>query len=311
MLRRPFVEHSVLHVTDPTATLGVVDVSINPDTLNALDRWLVYEDQSVLWEYVVPENMMIAVNQLQLTCTTDALWDKHVLFNGPETATILGTAIYKVDGVAIWEQKLMSRGSAAERGLQSVGYGGPCSTDWNPRSRMIIFPGGISLDAGQVLTVEWTTRTDFTDDAGAAPPSIIRTDLQASATVSGEYVHAGNVFRPLTPAASQVVFSYTVPAGGIRARMWTITARRIHNLFVARCELRVNDVQVTVFGHIRGTMMRVFPFLSIPLGGLEFPAGTRFTLLGSTWSDHGGKIQVNLVGSQRSVSGLSRGRRSR
>jgi hypothetical protein len=311
MLRRPFIDHSVLEVTDPTATLGVVEPTIDPDSLNSLDRWPVFEDQAVLWEYVVPDNMLVAVNHLQITCTTDALWDKHVLFNGPDSAAILGTALYKVDGVSVWEQKLMSRGTAAETGLQSVGYSGPCSTDWNPRSRMIRFPGGISLDAGQVLTVEWTTRTDFMDDAGAAPPSIIRTDLQAAATGSGLYVHAGNTFRPLTPAASQVVFSYTVPVGGVSIKMWTITARRIHNLFIARSELRINDVQVACFGHFRGTMMRVFPFLSIPLGGLEFPAGTRLTLLGSTWSDHGGKIQVNLVGSQRSVAGIPRGRRSR
>lgn len=312
MLRRPFIDHSVLEVTDPTATIGMVNPSINnTNTLSALDRWGVYEEQAVLWEYVVPDNMMISVNQLQVHCTTDALWDKHVLFSAPEIATILGTAVYKVDGVAIWEQKLQSRNLTAEVGLHATGYAGPCSVDWNPRSRMIRFPGGIQFDAGQVLSVEWTSRTDFMDDAGAATPSIIRTDVQAVATASGEYLHAGNVFRPLTPAASQDAFNYVVPAGGITAKMWTVTARRIHNLFAARVELRINDVQVAALGHFRGTMMKVFPFVSIPLGGLEFPSGTRFTLLGSTWHDHGGKIQCNLVGSQRSVAGMSRGRRSR
>lgn len=309
MLRRPFIDHSVLTVDDQT-TLGVFDPTIDTiTTSNSNDRWGSYEDQAVLWEYVVPDNMVIAVKQLQVVCTTDALWDKHALFSSPDTPTILGTALWKVDGTTVWEQKIMSR-PPGEVGLNASYQGGPCSVDMPARPRIPRFPGGLQFDVGQVLSVVWTPRTDLVDDPNGITPSMIRTDVHGVGTASGEFVHAENVFHPLDSSASQTAFSYTVPAGGFTAKLWTVQGRRAHNIFSARTELRINDAQVAVLGHIRGTMQKVHPFISIPLGGMEFSAGTRFTLLGSTWSDHGGKIQCNLVGSQRSVAGLSRGRRN-
>lgn len=307
MLRRPFVARGDLDVTDPTQKLGVLDVTIDPlGIFNSRDTWGRYEDQSVLWEYVVPRDVVISVESLHVHCSTPALWSPPLLFTGPQVPTHLGTALFKVDGNTVFEQRVRAQwfGQAT---LASTGSLGPVSVDVSPRNKIPVFGDGLALTSGQVLSATWDILATGADANGVLP-QVVQARVHAVDTSTGAYVPVGGTLRPETPAAAQEIFSYTVPAGGVTLRSMHVIARWFHTVFVHRAELRINDQQVCLLGTLRGSIHKTFPVVTVPLGGLEFSAGTRFTLLGSPLNDHGGTIQCNLVGSQRSVAGLSRGR---
>lgn len=265
---------------------------------------------SAVWSFTVPSNCEVACDRLVIQVSPGGLWDMAASSPSMEQSTPRATAVVKIDGNAIHELQVWSRGNWQQAGSDAStankGSWGAQSLGSRPEQTVVALGAGVTLTSGQVLTVE-VSPSAITLSNGGMLPSVIRFTGVAADEVTGRAVFIHGSYRPADASASQLALSFTAPANGIKLRSFAAWAEGGLLFALARAQIHLNDAMVHELGYLNASIWRTRgETIAIPLG-FTLQQGDCLEIRGCPLADTGGVISTQLIGTKRGV-GYARGR---